>query len=71
MPCRVRPAPEEFRHQRADVPVAHGRHPRAGQLLEGDRDYLKAMEAPAGAARQESLKSARKHYRESVRLNHL
>ena len=41
------------------------------ELLEADRDYLKAMQAPAGPKRGELLKAAAQHYRESIRLNQL
>jgi hypothetical protein len=41
------------------------------ELVQGDRDYLKAMEAPAGPQRQAMLESAGGHYRESIRLNQL
>jgi len=41
------------------------------ELLQADRDYLKAMEAAAGGGRQDLLKTAAQHYRESIRLNQL
>ncbi len=38
-------------------------------LLEADRDYLKAMLAPAGEARQKLLAAAAKEYRDAAGLN--
>ena len=61
----LRNYPSNLQTYQGHMDTLRGQEP----LMLGDRDYLKAMLAPAGPQRQALLDSAARHYRDSIDLN--